>query len=223
MDMIIKGKALDRAILAYGCLAALAVVWQWLVFFDAIPAAVAQTVDVRPAVNTFLETAAGALFTVLSVVAAIGVKVAFGYVGLQNSHLEREFNARLDDIIHKGVQFALTAAQNEVAKRGAGLGAIKLDNWFIKVAADYIQPRAQDIMRQFKLDRTKLEEMILARAPSYFQIAPAAEAVAGGVATPPAAREANRELGKPSTAEAAQDPVPSRREELLGSAAVTPG
>jgi hypothetical protein len=218
--MDVRMKAQDRVIIAYGCLAAMAIAWQWLIYLNAIPFAVAQTVDVRPIANTFVETALGTLATILSVVGAIGVRIALGYVGLQNSRLERDLNDRLDAIIHKGYEFGLTTAQNEMAKRGAGLSQIKLDNWFMKVVADYVQPRAMEILARFKVDRTKLEEMILARAPSYFQIAPSPDAVDGGVAASPAITEANREVGKPASAAARQDPP---RNEPFGDAPVSLG
>lgn len=177
----------DRLIIAYACLAVAAVVGQWVMFLDVLPAAVAQTVDVRPVANTFVDTAVGALATVLSVVGAIGIRIAFNWVGLSNSQLERDLNDRLDDIIHKGIEFTKTIAQNEVAKHGSGLAAVKVDNVFVKWVADYVQPRAIGILKHFSVDRGRLEEMILARIPAHFQVLPTTgAAVAGGIDVPAA-------------------------------------
>lgn len=182
----------DRSLAVYASLALVAVCYQWVMFLDVLPAAMAQTVDVRPVATTFVDTAVGALATILSVVGAIGIRIAFTYVGLSNSQLERDFSDRLDDIIHKGVEFTKTIAQNEVAKHGSGLSAVKVDNLFVKWVADYVQPRAIGILKHFAIDRGRLEEMIIARIPSHFQVLPSAgPAVAGGIDVPAATTSSN--------------------------------
>jgi hypothetical protein len=175
------------------------------VFIFAAGPVLAQTIDVRPVASTFLETALTALATVFTVVGGIGIRVALSYAGLANSQLERQLNERLDYIVHQGYQLAITAAQNEVQKPGSSLGAVKLDNWILKYVADYAMKMAPGIInRFFKLDRTKLEEFVLARASTHFNISVQGEALSGGLASTQLAKEATREVGKPGSVQASE-------------------
>lgn len=165
--------------------------------FAANSQALAQTVDVRPAVISGLDWLAGALITVLTVLASIASRFMFAKVGVANSELERMLNDRLNDGIHRGIEFALIAAKNEVAKQGSGLDRIKLDNWLMATVVGYVQPRFPGILARFNIDKARLEEMILARINNYFPVEQASvtDAIGGALATTPTVREVNRDMG----------------------------
>lgn len=165
-------------------------------------AAQAQTVDLRPAAASVLEWLASALAVVLTTLGGFAIRYANARTGLVNSQTERDLQERLDFIIHKSIDFTLVTAQNEVAKRGAGLGAVKVDNYFIKLAADAVMTAAPGIISQFRLSREAVERMVIARVPSIAPVvvAPAdGPAIAGGMATPALAKEVARELGRPTS------------------------
>lgn len=145
------------------------------------PAWAQTTVDVRPAVSSFLEWAATAATAVLTVLGGVGIRLFTSRAGLANSELEASLVARLDDIIHKGIAFALTTAQNEVNKPGSGLAAVKVDNWFMSVALSYVNASAKDIIAKFGLTPDRIRDMIAARLQPYIA---AGLPIAGGLPTP---------------------------------------
>lgn len=163
-------------------------------------AAVAQTVDMRGPATDVLTVIAGLLGTALTALASVAVRLVFAKFGLANSQYEQNLADRLNDIIHKGIDFALATALNEVQKRGSGLEAVKFDNYFMSVAASYIAPRAAEILTKFKVSQEKLEEMIWARIPAYVNAVP----ITGGAATPATVKEVSREMGRPVSEPVAQ-------------------
>lgn len=163
----------------------------------------AQTVDMRGPAIDVLTVVAGFLGTALTALAGVGVRLVMAKFGLANSQYEQNLNDRLNDIIHKGIDFALATAVNEVQKRGSGLEAVKFDNYFMSVAASYIAPRAAGILTKFKVSQEKLEEMIWARIPAYASIGVPVP-VTGGASTPATVKAVSREMGRPVTEPAAQ-------------------
>lgn len=147
-------------------------------------AAEAQTVDLRSPAVEVLTWLATLLTTVLIAVATIATRFLFAKFGLTNSQFEQNLNDRLNDIIHKGMDFALANAVNEVQKPGSGLEAVKFDNYFISMAASYVAERAPGILQRFTVSQQKLEEMIWARIPAYMQTVP----ITGGASKPETAR-----------------------------------
>jgi hypothetical protein len=205
----------DRSLAAFVALAAVIIAYQWVLCLGVVPAAFAQTVDVRPVADTFVQTALGTLATVLSVLGGFAIRWFTVRTGLDNSTFEKDLNERLDFIIHKGYEFALLTYQNEMAKRGSGLTVIKLDNYMLKLVAEYVMPKVTGILAHFSISvqtetgRRKVEEMILARAPSHFNLeTPSPKAVDGGVSTSMAAMKAEAATGAPGTKGARLDPDP---------------
>jgi hypothetical protein len=187
-------------LVACAALGGIVIAYQWAIYLGVLPSAVAQTIDVRPVADTFVHTALGTLATVLSVVGGFVIRYVMVRTGLENSALEKDLNERLDFIIHKGFDFARLTYENEMQKRGSGLTVVKLDNYMIKLVAEYVMPRVTGIMQSFGVSmatetgRRKVEEMILARAPQHFLLAaPQVGSVDGGVATTPAAARAEPE------------------------------
>lgn len=159
-------------------------------------AADAQTVDMRSTAGSVLEWIAIALGTVLTTIVGVGIRLVMAKFGLANSQYEQNLSDRLNDIIHKGIDFALASAMNEVQKKGSGLEAVKFDNYFMSIAASYIAPRAGEILAKFKVNQEKLEEMIWARIPAYASVVP----ITGGAATPATTKEVGKATGGPASA-----------------------
>jgi hypothetical protein len=156
-----------------------------------VACAEAQTVDMRPAVNAILETIAGVVGTAATIVLGIFGRYLLAKTGMSNSELERHMADRLNDIIYKGIEFALTAAKNEVNKPGSGLEAVKFDNYFMSLAASYIVRSAPEMLKKFSITQSRLEEMIMARLPNYVIEVP----ITGGVSATPTVKALNRETG----------------------------
>lgn len=152
------------------------------------------TVDMRSAAVEVVTWIIGALGVVLSTLAGVAVRLVFAKFGLTNSQLEQNLNDRLNDIIFKGMDYAHATALNEVNKRGSGLEAVKFDNLFISYAASYIVRAAPEILKRFKVDQNRLEELIWARIPAFAQTVP----ITGGATTTATANAVNRATGGPA-------------------------
>jgi hypothetical protein len=151
----------------------------------------AQTVDIRPAVSSVLEWIAGALLTVLTVLGSLALRFVSSKIGLANSQLEADLANRLNDIIHRGIDYAYLAALNEVNKPGSGLSSVKVDNYFVSLAVAYINRSAPDILNRFKVSPQRLEEMVMARLGSYMPQLP----VQGALPATETVKQVNKELG----------------------------
>lgn len=182
-----RTKGAARAALVLFC----AAVWALLLAGPTV----AQTVDLRQPAVDVLTWLAGVLVTVLTVLASVGIRFVLAKFGLAKSQYEQNLNDRLNDIIHKGIDYALANAINEVNKPGAGLAAVKFDNYFISLVASYVAPRAPEILARFKVTQEKLEDMIWARILPYTNTVP----ISGGASTPASVREVNRATGGPNT------------------------
>lgn len=186
------------------------------VIFSADPA-FAQTVDMRSPAMEVVTWLIGLLATILSAVGAVGFRLVLAKFGLTNSQLEQNLNDRLNDIIFKGMDYALATAKNEVMKKGSGLEAVKFDNYFMSLAASYVAERAPQILKRFSVTQQKLEEMIWARIPAYVQTVP----ITGGAATSETAKQVAAVTGGPEAATVAppvvvqpkaETPLPAARE-----------
>lgn len=153
----------------------------------------AQVVDVRPAANAFLDTVAGVVGTALTITLGILSRWMLSRTGMSNSELERHLADRLNDVIHKGIDFALSAAKNEVNKSGSGLEAVKFDNYFLSLAASYIVKSAPDILRKFTITQSRLEDMIMARMSGYVIEVP----ITGGASATPMVKAVNQQTNLP--------------------------
>ncbi len=163
--------------------------WLSMLFAFSIAFAVVQpdiafaqsTVDVRPALNEFLSWLQGILMVASTALIGVGIRFVTGKIGLQGSELEASLNARLDEIIHKGIDYAYTTAINEVNKPGSGLEAVKVDNFFLSLVLSYVVDSAPEIIARFGLTPTRIEDMIKARLPAYMGSIP----VEGGLPSVP--------------------------------------
>ena len=156
--------------------------WTTGIIAMAQPVLAQTVVDMRPAANAFIEWAAGALLTVLTVLGGFGLRFITAKIGLANSEFERSLNDRLNEIIHRGIDYAYTTAQNEVNKPGSGITEVKFDNWFMAMAATYVVRSAPEIIKKFNLTQERIEQLISARMPAYLANVP----IAGGLPSPKA-------------------------------------
>lgn len=178
---------------------------EWLIFLTlmslfalcmwAIQASAAE-VDARPTAVAVIDWIGGAVTIAGGVLAGFLVRFLNSRAALLNAQQEAELVAQLRAIIGRGIQYAMTMAKSEAAKEGGGLARITVDNWFVKVAADYAQEAAPGILARFYPDpermRRKLEDMVIATIPDYFPVV-----VAGGLTPTPITASATREVGKP--------------------------
>lgn len=151
-------------------------------FMAAAPAIAQMTdgVDLRQTAVAGIEWVGMALGTVLTVLGGFAIRFVSSKIGLANSELEKSLADRLNEIINRGIEYAMTTAINEVNKPGSGLAEVKFDNWFMSLAASYVNTSAPGIIKKFGLTQERIEDMIKARMPAYLANVP----IAGGLPTP---------------------------------------
>jgi hypothetical protein len=128
--------------------------------------AFAQT-DVTPVVMQFIDVIA------ITLMGGSGVLVAFviRWIASKTRLADNEFEAllanRLNDILHRAIEYAVVVAKNEVNKPGSGLTAVKFDNFFMNIAVNLAMKSMPDIIKQFNLTKERIEEMIISRLDGY--------------------------------------------------------
>jgi hypothetical protein len=161
-------------------------------------------VDMRPAALALIEWLGAAAAAVATAGGAVFVRWLSWRTGLDRSMLEREYNARLNDIIHNGINFAIAAARTEVAKPDSAIQKVELNNWFLSAAATYVNQAAPALLQHFAIDASRLQEMILARMPAYSGEVP----VQGGASPTLTTSRVGAAMGIPAAPAASGQPAP---------------
>jgi len=160
-------------------------------------------VDMRPAALALVEWLGVTALAVAHAVAALGIRWISTRTGLDRSMLEREYAARLGDIIHSGINFAIAAGRTEVAKSGS-ISRLELNNWFLSAAATYVNQAAPQLLQHFAISDSRLQEMILARMPAYFGEVP----VQGGASPTLTTERVGEAMGIPAAPATSGQPAP---------------
>lgn len=162
--------------------------------FDAyVFTANAQTVNMSPTAGALIDYAGSLLAAVLSAVGAWAIRYLNARTALVSSQTEADYAARLNDIIHRGIEYGVAAMKNEVAKPGSGISEVKFDNYFLSLAASYVNRNAPGLIAKFAITQNRLEEMITARLPGYAGMVP----ITGGTPATDTVKAVSRELNVP--------------------------
>lgn len=111
---------------------------------------------------------------------------------LEDAQFEGILAARANDIVHRGIQYAITTLQNEAEKPGSGITSVKVDNIFLRLVVDYARRSMPDIIARFNLTPERIQAMVLSRIGEH------AVPIAGGAPTGGAVAAAKNQ---PSTIE----------------------
>lgn len=192
-------------VVAIAAVVALFLLGVWAVSAQEVAAPGAGVADMRPAAVALIEWLGVAAGAVVNVAGFLFVRWLSVRSGLDRSRLEAEYSTRIGDLLHKGIEYAITTAKNEAAKSDSPITAVKLDNWFLGVAASYVNKRAPELLGYFKIDEQALQEMIIARMPAYFTEVP----VTGGVVATPTAVTVGDKMGIPAAPANSGQPAPA--------------
>lgn len=111
------------------------------------------------------------LGTVVLGLAGALITFAMGWVKkktqLEDAQFEGLLAARANDIVHRGIQYAITTLENEVKKQGSGAMAVKVDNIFLRLAVDYARWSMPEIIEKLNLTPDRIQNMILSRIGEY--------------------------------------------------------
>lgn len=153
----------------------------------------AAVVDMRPAALSLIEIFGAAALAVANVAGVIFTRWMAAKTGLERSRLEAEYNTRLGDIIHRGIEYTITTMKNEAAKPDSPITQVKFDNQFLGLVASYVAQGAPELIRHFRVSEGRLLELIVARLPAYFADVP----VQGGASATPTAASVGRQMDIP--------------------------
>jgi hypothetical protein len=163
-----------------------------------------QVVDMRPAAIALIEWIGSAALTVATAAGGLAMRWLAWRTKLDRSRLEEEYNRRIGDLIHRGIEFAITSAKTEVAKPDSPINKVVLDNWFLAQAASYVNQRAPELLGYFTVRPEALQEMILARMPAYF----GEVAVAGGASPTITTSRVGEQMGVQAAPAVGGQPAP---------------
>jgi hypothetical protein len=131
---------------------------------------------VGPLLQIVATVAVGAAGAVLT----LGIGWVKKKTQLADAEFEKVLADRANDIIHRGITYAINTLENEVKKPGSGITSVKVDNIFLRLALDFISSSMPGIIEKFKLTPDRIQSMILARIGDYAGVVQ----VDGAVATP---------------------------------------
>lgn len=133
----------------------------------------AQSIDGQPFSVDFTPLASNvlnAVVVVLTVLAGVVSKFAVSWLASKTKMNDTEFEAlaaaRVHDILLKSIDYAEMYAKRELADPTSGLKNVKIDNFFVRMAAEYAQKSMPDLISLFKLTPERIEEMIRSRLNS---------------------------------------------------------
>lgn len=144
--------------------------------------ALAQVVEAPVAVAPTELNAIGSLsLDALTWAATAAITVITGFLSnwlrkmtiFQRNQSEGLSNERLSNIIYKGIDYAMVAAQNEVNKPGSGQTEVKFDNMFLSLVTGFVKSNAPELLEYFGLHADpqtlspRLNTMIMARLAPY--------------------------------------------------------
>ncbi len=123
--------------------------------------------DLTPLVSPLLQV----LAVVASGAATALLGLGIGWVKKKTNLADAEFESvladRANDIVNRGIQYAITAMENEAKKPGSSITTVRVDNVFMRIALDYIVRAMPGIIEQFGLTPDRIREMIMARIGDY--------------------------------------------------------
>lgn len=123
--------------------------------------------DLTPLITPILEVMAVALGGLAGALLTFGIGFIKAKTNLNDAEFEKVLADRANDIVHRGIQYAINALENEVKKPGSGISSVKVDNIFLSIALNFIVAHMPDIIRKFNLTPDKIQNMVLARIGDY--------------------------------------------------------
>ena len=137
--------------------------------FVTSPAYAQTVVDLKPAVLSLIDIVAAALGVASTILVGFATRFMATKAGLEKSRFEENLNMRLDDAIHKGIDYARTRVIQEVNDPNSSITSVRVDNFFLGLAVNYVAKRMPETLARFKIDPESLKEKIEARLPNYLE------------------------------------------------------
>lgn len=165
----------------------------WAVNAQEVAAPGGVAVDLRPSALALIEMLGAAALAIANVAGVIFTRWMAAKTGLERSRLEAEYNARIGDIIHRGIEYAITTMKNEAAKPDSPITKVEFNNQFLGLVATYVNTGAKGLLDEMRVSEGRLLELIVARLPAYFADVP----VQGGASATPTAASVGRQMDIP--------------------------
>lgn len=117
--------------------------------------------DFGPIAMSLIGLAAMAITVGGGVLVRFGVSFLSSKTGLSNAMLENLFADRITTAINAGIEYAEAKLKAEVADPKSQIRNVQIDNYFLKLAAEYSMSRYPDAIAYFKLNRETVEQITL--------------------------------------------------------------
>ena len=125
------------------------------------PPADSSGLDFGPILVSLIGLAAMVITVGGGVLVRFGVSFLSSKTGLSNAMLENLFADRIMTAVNAGIDYAEAKLKAEVGDPNSQIRNVKVDNYFLKLAAEYAMSRYPDAIAYFKLDKATIEQITL--------------------------------------------------------------
>lgn len=112
-----------------------------------------------------------AVTAILGVAATVLTKFAVSWMSsktkINDTALEKLMADRVDDVLHRAIDYANAWAKAQVADPNSPLKHVQIDNFFLRQAVDYAVKSMPDLIAYFKLTDQRIADMIRSRLNSH--------------------------------------------------------
>jgi len=115
-----------------------------------------------------------AVTVVLGVAASVLTKFAVSWISsktkINDSALEKLMADRVDDVLHRAIDYATAWAKIQVADNNSPLKHVQIDNFFLRQAVDYAVRSMPDLIKYFNLTEARIADMIRSRLNVHMEV-----------------------------------------------------
>jgi len=149
-----------------------------------VSAAAAQTasggIDFTPLANQGITLIAAALTVVVGIVARFAISFLASKTKMNDAQMQSLLASRVDDACQRGIEYATAWAKQQVNDPNSPLTHVKIDNFFLAQAVQYVMSYVPETLAYFNLTEDGVKALVTSRLNAIMG-APAVNA-GGGVA-----------------------------------------
>lgn len=120
-------------------------------------------VDFSPLANNVITAVTAILGVAVAVLSKFAVSWISSKTSINDAALEQLMANRVDDILHRAIDYANAWAKTQVADPNSPLKHVQIDNFFLRQAVDYAVRAMPDLIAYFKLTDARIADMIRSR------------------------------------------------------------
>lgn len=142
--------------------------WSQVPAVDAVGAV--GGVDFTSLAEKILAVSVAVLAAASAFISRAAVRWFASKTGLQDSEFEHLAAARVNDILHRGIEYAEGWAKAQISDPKSQIRHVQFDNFFLEQAVKYAVRSMPDLIGYFKLTEDRIADMIRARINGFIDV-----------------------------------------------------